>query len=101
MVTSQKRAFVKSKKELNQAARAYRKLTRLAAALVGPGGFLLIASCSHHMTAENFAEQVARGLGDAGREGRILKSSGAAADHPVHPALPETAYLKALLLQID
>src|SRR5215471_10211231 len=94
-------AFVKSKKEINQAARAYRKLARLAAAVVEPGGFLFIASCSHHMTAENFAEQVSRGLGDAGRGGRILRGSGAAADHPVHPALPETAYLKGLLLQVD
>lgn len=94
-------AFVKSKKELNQAARGYRKLARLAAALVRPGGFLFIASCSHHMTPENFGEQVARGLGDAGRDGRILRASGAGPDHPVHPFLPETAYLKALLLQLD
>jgi 23S rRNA (cytosine1962-C5)-methyltransferase len=94
-------AFVKSKKDLNQAARGYRKLARLAAALVKPGGFLFIASCSHHMTAENFGEQVARGLGEAGRSGRILRASGAGPDHPVHPFLPETAYLKALLLQID
>jgi 23S rRNA (cytosine1962-C5)-methyltransferase len=94
-------AFVKSKKELNQAARGYRKLARLAAALVTPGGFLFIASCSHHMTVENFGEQVARGIGEAGRAGRILRASGAGPDHPVHPFLPETAYLKALLLQID
>jgi 23S rRNA (cytosine1962-C5)-methyltransferase len=94
-------AFVKSKKELNQAARGYRKLARLAAALVRPGGFLFIASCSHHMTPENFGEQVARGLADAGRGGRIVRASGAGPDHPVHPFLPETAYLKALLLQID
>ena len=66
-----------------------------------PGGFLFIASCSHHMTAENFGEQTARGLSDAGRGGRILRASGAGSDHPVHPFLPETAYLKALLLQID
>jgi len=69
--------------------------------VVQPGGFLFIASCSHHMTPENFAEQVSRGLGDAGRDGRILRTSGAAPDHPVHPALPETAYLKGLLLQVD
>ena len=94
-------AFVKSKKELNQAARGYRKLARLAAALVKPGGFLFIASCSHHMTVENFGEQVARGLGEAARSGRILRASGAGPDHPVHPFLPESAYLKALLLQID
>ena len=94
-------AFVKAKKELNQAARGYRKLARLAAALVRPGGLLFIASCSHHMTVENFGEQVARGLGEAARSGRILRASGAGPDHPVHPFLPESAYLKALLLQID
>jgi 23S rRNA (cytosine1962-C5)-methyltransferase len=94
-------AFVKSRKELNQAARGYRKLARLAARAVAPGGFLFIASCSHHMTPELFAEQVARGLADAERGARILKSVGAAADHPVHPALPETAYLKGLLLALD
>jgi 23S rRNA (cytosine1962-C5)-methyltransferase len=94
-------AFVKSKRDLNQAARGYRKLARLSAALVQPGGFLFLASCSHHMTADRFAEQVARGLNDAGREGRVLRASGAGPDHPVHPSLPETAYLKALLLQLD
>jgi 23S rRNA (cytosine1962-C5)-methyltransferase len=94
-------AFVKSKKELKQAARGYRKLARLVARTVAPGGFLFIASCSHHMTPELFAEQVARGLWDAERPGRILKAVGAAADHPVHPALPETAYLKGLLIALD
>jgi 23S rRNA (cytosine1962-C5)-methyltransferase len=94
-------AFVKSKKELNQGARGYRKLARLSAALVAPEGFLFIASCSHNMPVDEFERQVARGLGDAGREGRILRAAGAAADHPLHPALPESAYLKSLLLQLD
>lgn len=94
-------AFVKSKRELNQGARAYRKLARLAAALVRPGGFLFLASCSYHVEPALFAEQVRRGLHDAERPGRILASTGAAPDHPVHPALPETAYLKAQLLQVD
>lgn len=94
-------AFVKSKKDLNQGARAYRKLARLCAALVEPGGFLFIASCSHHVDVPLFAEQVSRGLADARREGRILRTSGAAADHPVHPHLPESAYLKGQLIQLD
>ena len=47
------------------------------------------------------AEQVARGLVDAKRTGRILRSSGAGSDHPVHPHLPESAYLKAITLQLD
>src|SRR6266478_1709808 len=94
-------AFVKAKKDLNQGARAYRKLARLSAALVKPGGFLFIASCSHNMPVEEFDRQVNRGLVDLTREGRILRAAGAAADHPLHPALPESAYLKSLLLQLD
>jgi 23S rRNA (cytosine1962-C5)-methyltransferase len=94
-------AFVKSKKDLGQGARAYRKLARLSAECVRPGGFLFIASCSHNMEAGLFAEEVRRGIHDLAREARILASTGAAPDHPVHPALPESAYLKGLLLQID
>src|SRR5688572_25081784 len=94
-------AFVKSKKELAQGAKGYRKLVRLAAPLVHSGGFLFVASCSHHVDPALFAEQVRRGLIDANRAGRILASTGAAKDHPVHPALPESAYLKAQLLQLD
>jgi 23S rRNA (cytosine1962-C5)-methyltransferase len=94
-------AFVKSRKDLPQGLRAYRKLARLAAALVAPGGFLFIASCSHNVAPDDLAGEVARALADAGRGGRILHRGGAAPDHPVHPALPETAYLKAELLQLD
>ncbi|HEU5094628.1 MAG TPA: class I SAM-dependent rRNA methyltransferase [Reyranella sp.] len=94
-------AFVKSRKDLKTGAQGYRKLVRLAAPLVARGGFLFVASCSHLMDVPMFAEQVRRGLRDAERTGRILRSSGAALDHPVHPNLPETAYLKALTLQLD
>ncbi len=94
-------AFVKSKKDLAAGAKGYRKMTRLAAGLVEPGGFLMVASCSHHMAAEAFADEVRHGLSLAGRGARILRSAGAAADHPVHPFLPESAYLKALVLQLD
>ena len=94
-------AFVKSRKDLKPGARGYRKLARLSAALVEPGGILCIASCSHHMDAASFAEQVQRGMRDAGRSGRILHAGGAGPDHPVHPNLPESAYLKCLFLQLD
>jgi 23S rRNA (cytosine1962-C5)-methyltransferase len=94
-------AFVKSQKDLQTGARGYRKLTRLGAALVEPDGYLFVASCSHNMPVERFAEEVARGVGQAGRGGRILRSAGAAPDHPVHPMLPESAYLKAQVLQLD
>lgn len=94
-------AFVKSKKDLHAGAKGYRKMARLAAPLVESGGFLFCASCSHHMPVEMFAEEIAHGLQLAGRSGRILRSSGAAPDHPLHPMLPESAYLKALVLQLD
>jgi len=94
-------AFVKSKKDFHQGSRAYRKLARQCASRVRNGGFLFLASCSHHIPAEEFRAQVARGLHEAGRSGRILYATGAAPDHPVHPMLPESAYLKALLLQVD
>ena len=94
-------AFVKSKKELHQGARGYRKLARLAASLVAPGGYLFIASCSHNMPADLFGEQIRRGLQEARRDGRILARTGAAPDHPLHPALPESAYLKAELIALD
>ena len=94
-------AFVRSRKDLGAGLRGYRKLARLAAGLVAPGGFLLAASCSHNVTPEAFALEVARGLGQAGRTGRVLRMAGAAPDHPVHPMLPESAYLKAMVLQLD
>lgn len=94
-------AFVKSKKDLAVGCRAYRKMVKLAARITAPGGFLLAASCSHNVDPPTFAEQVARGLTDAGRTGRILRVAGAGADHPLHPHLPESAYLKALVLRLD
>jgi 23S rRNA (cytosine1962-C5)-methyltransferase len=94
-------AFVKSRKELNSGLKGYRKLARLAAAVVEPRGLLFIASCSHTVEPARFAEEVAAGLDRTGRGGRILRFSGAGPDHPVHPHLPETAYLKTIVLQVD
>ena len=94
-------AFVKSKKDLGPGGRAYRKLARLGTALVGRGGFLLAASCSHNMALEPFAEAVRQGINDVGRTARLLHTGFAGPDHPVHPALPESAYLKAQVLAID
>jgi 23S rRNA (cytosine1962-C5)-methyltransferase len=59
------------------------------------------ARCSFNVGEAEFAEAVRRGLGDAGRSGRILRVAGAGPDHPVHPALPETAYLKTMTLALD
>jgi len=94
-------AFAKSRKDVSAALRGYRKLARLAASVTSAGGVLFLACCSHNVTKAEFAEAVRRGLGDAGRGARILRIAGADADHPIHPALPETAYLKAMTLALD
>ncbi|HTC18053.1 MAG TPA: class I SAM-dependent rRNA methyltransferase [Stellaceae bacterium] len=94
-------AFVKSKKDLGAGLKGYRKLARLAASVAAGNGLLFIASCSHNVDEASFAEAMRRGLADAGRSGRILLSSGAAPDHPVHPFLPESAYLKAQTVALD
>ncbi|MSP04582.1 MAG: class I SAM-dependent rRNA methyltransferase [Acetobacteraceae bacterium] len=94
-------AFAKSKKDTAAGLRAYGRLARLAAVIVAPGGFLLMASCSHHASLLEWSAQLADGLHRARRNGRIIFTGGAGADHPVHPHLPETAYLKAQLFQVS
>lgn len=94
-------AFAKSKKDLQVALRGYRKLARLAAKTVAPGGFLLAASCSHTVDPPSFALETSRGIQESGRTARILRATGASPDHPTHPQLPESAYLKALLYHLD
>ena len=94
-------AFVKSRKDLASGLKGYRKLVRLASGCVRPGGFLFAASCSHHVDAGQFAEAVRGALRTARRGARLLHRGGAGPDHPIHPFLPESAYLKTALLQVD
>ncbi len=93
--------FVKSKKDLEPGAKAYRKLARLAAAVTKPGGTLLLASCSHNIPTERFAAECAAGIMRGGRKASLIRSAGAGPDHPVHPMLPESAYLKSLVYALD
>jgi 23S rRNA (cytosine1962-C5)-methyltransferase len=93
--------FVKSKKDLEPGAKAYRKLARLAAQVTAPDGILMLASCSHNIPPERFAAECAAGLLRTGRSARLIRQAGAGPDHPVHPLLPESAYLKALIYALD
>ncbi|MGI9435561.1 MAG: class I SAM-dependent rRNA methyltransferase [Geminicoccaceae bacterium] len=101
LVVADPPTFVKSKRDLKAGLRGYRKLVRAAAPLVRPEGTLVIASCSHNVSVDLFRDEVRKGLGDAGRGGRLLRQSGAGADHPCHPMLPESAYLKCLTYALD
>lgn len=93
--------FVKSKKDLEAGAKAYRKLARLCAQVTAPGGFLFLASCSHNIAMDRLAFECAMGISRAGRPARLIHQAGAGPDHPVHPMLPESAYLKALVYALD
>ncbi len=94
-------AFVPAKKDLAAGLRGYRKLAREAAGLVGEAGFFVIACCSHNVCLDAFAAEVTAGIRAAGRGARQIYQAGAAPDHPIHPALPETAYLKCLAYALD
>jgi 23S rRNA (cytosine1962-C5)-methyltransferase len=94
-------AFAKTRKDIPAALKGYAKLARLAATVTAPEGILFIASCSHHIHPAEFADAVAWGVHRARRSSRILASVGAGPDHPVHPALPESGYLKGQLLAFD
>jgi 23S rRNA (cytosine1962-C5)-methyltransferase len=94
-------AFAPNKAALEAGLRAYERVARLAAALVEPGGFLVLCSCSHAAELARFREASLRGIGKAGRTAQIVHVGGAGPDHPVHPWLAETAYLKTLFLRLD
>jgi 23S rRNA (cytosine1962-C5)-methyltransferase len=92
---------VKSRKDIEPGAKAYRKLARMAAEVTAPDGILLLASCSHNIPLERFAAECAAGISRGGRSARLIRTAGAGPDHPVHPMLPESAYLKALVYALD
>jgi 23S rRNA (cytosine1962-C5)-methyltransferase len=93
--------FVKSRKDLEPGAKAYRKLARLAANVTAPGGFLCLCSCSHNIPLERFASECALGITRTGRRASLIREASAGPDHPVHSMLTESAYLKALVFAVE
>lgn len=94
-------AFAPSKDALEAGLRAYEKTAMLGATLVNPGGYLVLCSCSHAADLAKFRQASLRGLGRARRRGQIVATGGAGPDHPQHPHLAESGYLKALFLRLD
>ncbi len=93
--------FVKTRKDVAAGMKAYTKVARIAAGRVSRGGLLMVSSCSHHATGRLFRQAVLGGVRQAGREAEILSETGASADHPRHPLLPQSEYLKAILLRLN
>lgn len=94
-------AFAPNKGALEQGLRAYEKTARLGAALTAPGGFFVFCSCSHAVDVAMLQQTASEALRRSRRGGRLLRVGGAGPDHPIHPHLGETGYLKALFYQLD
>jgi 23S rRNA (cytosine1962-C5)-methyltransferase len=92
-------AFVKSRKVLKEAEKGYLTINRRAMELLRPGGHLITCSCSYHMGRELFRDVLTRAAQQAGRTMRLVTSRSQAPDHPVLLPVPETEYLKCVMLQ--
>jgi 23S rRNA (cytosine1962-C5)-methyltransferase len=94
-------AFAKRKKDLPKALAAYKRLNQLAIQVIAPEGILVSCSCSFHVSAEDLQDAIAKAARGADKHVQILEMGGQAPDHPVHPAIPETRYLKAYFCRIN
>ena len=92
-------AFARSRKTLETALRGYKELNLRALKMLRPGGVLVTCSCSYHVSEGDFLETVASAALDARRTLRLIEKRGQARDHPVLVGVPETSYLKCLILQ--
>ena len=94
-------AFAKTQRAVEGALRGYKELNLRALKMMRPGGLLVTCSCSHHVSWTDLEASVASAAADAARRVRLLERRGAAPDHPVVLNLPETEYLKCLVLEVE
>jgi 23S rRNA (cytosine1962-C5)-methyltransferase len=93
-------AFAKRRKDLPKALAAYKRLNQLALELLSPDGILVSCSCSHHVSPQDLQDAIAKAARGADKHLQMLEMGGQAPDHPVHPAIPETRYLKAYFCRV-
>jgi 23S rRNA (cytosine1962-C5)-methyltransferase len=93
-------AFAKSRRQMEGAVRGYKEINLRALRLLGTGGILVTCSCSHHLSEAMLLEIVAEASLDAGRTLRVLERRTQSADHPILLTVPETHYLKCVILQV-
>lgn len=93
-------AFAKTKSQAPGALRAYKEINFKALKLLAPGGVLVTCSCSHHVSEADLLAAVAQAALDSGRTLRVLERRAQAADHPILLTVPETLYLKCLILEV-
>lgn len=93
-------AFAKSKSALPEAMKGYIDANRRALLALKPGGILVSCSCSYHLSTDDLKLAILRAAQASGRSLRLLESRGQALDHPALLAMPETSYLKCLILEV-
>jgi 23S rRNA (cytosine1962-C5)-methyltransferase len=93
-------AFAKRKKDLPKALAAYKRLNQLALQVTAEEGILVSCSCSFHVSPEELQDAIAKAARGADKRLQILEMGGQSHDHPVHPAIPETRYLKAYFCRV-
>ena len=94
-------AFIRRRKDHPKGLAAYRRLNQLAMQLVERDGFLVSCSCSWHLAEGELVEAIQRAARHLDRFAQIIELRGQGPDHPVHPAIPETRYLKAVIARIS
>jgi len=94
-------AFAKSKRAVEGALRGYKELNLRALKMLRSGGLLVACSCSQHVSLAELEGAIASAAADAGRRVRLLERRGAAPDHPVVLNIPETEYLKCVVLEAE
>jgi 23S rRNA (cytosine1962-C5)-methyltransferase len=100
MVVLDPPAFAKSRRNVPAAVSGYKEINLRGLRLLGPGGILVTCSCSHHVSEAMLLELVAQAALDAGRTLRVLERRTQAQDHPILLTVPETHYLKCLILEV-
>lgn len=93
-------ALIKRRKDYDAGLTAYLRLNQAALGLLSDEGLLLSASCSHHLERHSLPRLVAQAGQRVGRTVQLVEEGGQGPDHPIHPAIPETAYLKVVVARV-
>jgi len=89
-------AFIQRKKDLKKGIAAYRRINELGLRLLSPDGLLVAGSCSMHLSRADLMSAMQQAAVRANCQIRVVEQGAQGPDHPIHPAIPETEYLKAI-----
>src|SRR5262249_46410409 len=94
-------AFAKNRASIESAARGYKEINLRALKMLRPGGTLITSTCSYHLNEDAFLNILAEAASDARRVARIVEKRTQSRDHPVLISMPETYYLKCVILSVQ